>query len=232
MIGTSDRVVATLARLNTYADEQQSSKRGGTTTPLTIAVNRQAGSRGAEIARIAGARLGWPVYDHELLQRISAEKGLHARLVEHLDERRLNWLEAIVLAYSAGGGKEGAYLQALLELFGSLSKMGRCIIVGRGAAHALPPETTLRVRIIADRAARIANVQKTQGLSAGEAERWVDSTDRERERFSRYYFNANVADPMLYDLVLRSDRLGVEEPAAIIAQAGQVMDARLTASGA
>jgi hypothetical protein len=140
MIGTSDRVVETLARLNHFVDEHRSRVKAGTTPPLTIAVNRQAGSRGADIARLAGARLGWPVYDHELLERIAAEKGLHARLVEQLDERRLSWVEGIIVAYASAGGREGAYLQALLQLFGSLGKMGHCIIVGRGAAHALPPQ--------------------------------------------------------------------------------------------
>jgi cytidylate kinase len=229
MIGTSDRMVATLARLSHYVDEHRSSKKASTTTPLTVAVKRQAGSGGAEIARAAGAKLGWPVYDHELLQRISEEKGLRARLVEQLDERRMNWLEAIVLAYSSGGGKEGAYLHALLELFGSLGKIGHCIIVGRGAAHALPPETTLRVRILADHSVRIANVQKTQGLSADEARRWVNTADHERKKFVRYYFQADVTDPMLCDLVLRSDRLGVEECATIIAHAAQAMDAAISA---
>src|SRR6516162_5248086 len=95
--------------------------------PLTIALSRQAGSRGAEIARAAGARLGWPVYDHELLKIIAAEKGLHSRLVEQLDERGVSWLEGIILAFGTReGGREGTYLRALLELFGSLSKIGHC----------------------------------------------------------------------------------------------------------
>jgi hypothetical protein len=229
MIGTSDRVVATLARLQNYVEEHRSAMKASLKHPLTIALNRQAGSRGAEIARAAGARLGWPVYDHELLQIIAAEKGLHARLVEQLDERSISWLEGMVLAFGTRqGGREGAYFRALLELFGSLSKMGHSIIVGRGAAHVLPPETTLRVRVIADRPARVAQVQRGQSLSAAEAERWIDTTDHERQRFSRHYFSADVTDPMLYDLVLRSDRLGADECAAVIAQAGQLMDARLT----
>jgi hypothetical protein len=230
MIGTSDRMVETLARLNHYVDEHRSRLKGDITPPLTVAINRQAGSRGAEIARLAGARLGWPVYDHELLERIAAEKGLHARLVEQLDERRLTWLQSLVVAYSRDGGREGAYLQALLELFGSLSKIGHCIIVGRGAAHVLPPETTLRVRITADRAARVEHVQKSQGMPHADAERWVNSTDHERQRFVRYYFRADVHDAMLYDLILRSDRLGGEETAALIAHTAQTVDARMRLS--
>src|SRR5262249_43681216 len=38
---------------------------------FTIALSREAGTYGAAIARAVADRLGWPVYDSELLQRIS-----------------------------------------------------------------------------------------------------------------------------------------------------------------
>jgi cytidylate kinase len=225
MVDISDRVVKTLARLQGYSS-QASPERVGP-APITIALSRQAGSRGAEIARAAGARLGWPVYDQELLQLIAAQTGLHTHLVERLDEHYRTWLEEMARAAGSNeGGRDGAYLQALLNLVGSLSKAGHCIIVGRGAAHVLPEETTLRVRVIAARAARIAQVQKSRGLSAIAAEHLIDSTDRERQRFIRGYFHADVIDSLAYDLVLRSDRLGVEECASLIAQAVRVLEAR------
>ena len=97
-----------------------------------------------------GGQLGWPVYDHELLDCIAEEKGLTARLLEHMDERLVGWLEESVRAFcTQEGSQEGVYLKALLELLASLGKAGRCVIVGRGAAQVLPAETTLRVRVIA-----------------------------------------------------------------------------------
>ncbi len=83
----------------------------------------------------------------------------------------------------------------------------------------LPPETTLRVRVIAPRARRVAAVQKTRGVSPAEAEDWVDRRDRERLRFVDYYFHSNAADPLLYDLVLNSERLSSDECADLIVQA-------------
>jgi len=56
------------------------------TPRYTIAVSREAGSGGASIAREIGRRLGWAVYDHELLDKISAETGLRTELLESLDE--------------------------------------------------------------------------------------------------------------------------------------------------
>jgi len=233
MIGLTDRTTESLARLRQLFEADQYKTEGRPEPrerpPLTIAVSRQAGSRGAEIARLAGGLLSWPVYDHELLDRIAEEKGLSARMLESLDERDVSWLEEIVRSFGGKhSGREGAYLHGLLAVLKPLGKTGRCIIVGRGGAHVLPRETTLSVRVIAPRADRIAEVRRRDGLAAAEAERWVDEHDRERLRFVRY-FGADAADPMAYDLVLNSARMGASECAALIVQAAYAFEGRLGA---
>jgi cytidylate kinase len=226
MIGVgSDRFVEALARLHKHAEEHHEERTRR--SPPSIAISRQAGSRGAEVARLVGEELGWPVYDHELLQRISQDKGLHARLLERLDERHTGWLEEISTTLIApAGGKEMSYVRSLLELFASLSEQGHCVIVGRGAAHVLPAETTLRVRMVAPRANRIEAVMTTKGLSKAEAERWIDRTDSERRGFVKHYFNRDVDDPMGCDLLLNTGRLSPRTCAGLIAQAARAMEAR------
>jgi cytidylate kinase len=224
MISTeSDRFVEALARLNRYAESKPGTRRPR--PPLSIALTRQAGSRGAEVARAVGARLGWTVYDHELLRRIAEEKGVQGRLLEMLDERHMGWLEEMMASFAIGqASHETTYLRSLLELFATLGEVGHCVIVGRGGAHVLLPETTLRVRIIAPRADRAATVARNQHLSPAEAEKWVDRTDWERKRFVEHYFNRNPEDPLGYDLILNSSRLGIEGCAGVIAGAAHTME--------
>jgi cytidylate kinase len=225
MTGTTDRVVEALAQLYRHSEAQEAKK--GTHPPLTVALSREAGSRGAEVARAAGARLGWPVYDRELLDQIAAQKGLQAQLLAQLDERYVNWLEEAVRAFcTRDSGAKSSFLRGLLELMASLGKAGHHVIVGRGAPHVLPAERTLRVRVVAPRAFRIAQVQKSQGMSATAAERWVDVTDRNRLRFAERYFGVDAADPTRYDLVLNSARLTLEECAGIIEKAASQMQER------
>jgi cytidylate kinase len=225
MAGTTDRVVEALARLHRHSEAQDAKK--GEHPPITVAISREAGSRGAEIARAAGARLGWPVYDREIINHIAAEKGLQAALLARLDERYVNWLEDAVRALcTRDSGTEGDFMRGLLELMASLGKAGHHVIVGRGTPHMLPAERTLRVRVIAPRAFRIAQVQKSQGMSASAAERWVDVTDRDRLRFAERYFGVNAADPLRYDLILNSSRLSIDECAALIEKAASQLEAR------
>lgn len=223
----SDRFVESLASLQQYAEGHPQGTRG---PALTIAISRQAGARGVEIARQVGERLGWPVYDHELLTRIAEEKGLHKRLLERLDERATGWLEEMVTSFgSHEGGREGAYIKHLLEQLVTLGKAGHCVIVGRGGAQILPAEVTLRVRIVAPRAFRVAAIQKDQGITQLEAERWVDRVDQERARFIKTYFHKDVNDPLSYDLSVNSGRYALDDCAALICEAARMLEAHLHA---
>lgn len=223
-LAMSDRFVESLARLQRYAEGHPPPTKGG--PPLTVAISRQAGARGVEIARKVGERLGWPVYDHELLARIAEEKGLHQRLLERLDERTTSWLEEMVTSFgSHEGGREGAYLKHLLEQLATLGKAGHCVIVGRGGAQVLPAETTLRVRVVAPRGFRVAAVQKEQSISHAEAEKWVDRVDQERSRFIKVYFHKDANDPLGYDLTINSSRYTSDDCAALICDAVRMLEA-------
>jgi cytidylate kinase len=224
----SDRFVEALARLHRYAESHPAPRPEHLPPPLTVALSRQAGSGGADIARAVGARLGWPVYDHELLTRVAEEKGLHSKLLEHLDEHSVSWLEDMFQSFSSHPAPtEMAYIKALLELLVSLGKAGHCVIVGRGAAQVLPPDTTLRLRVIAPREVRIANIARSKDMTPDQAERWVDHTDRERTRFVERHFHRNATDPMGYDLILNSGRLSVEQCATLVVSAAQMLEERL-----
>jgi cytidylate kinase len=225
MSPTSDRVIEALARLHRYVESQPTPRQ---TLPLTIAISRQAGARGAEIAQAVGARLGWPVYDCELLTHIAQEKGLNARLLDHLDERCTNWLEEIITGFSTQySPTEWTYMKQLLHLLVSLGQVGHCVIVGRGAGHVLPAPTTLHVRLIAPRDVRVSKTEKRKGLSKPEAERWVDQTDSDRTRFVKYRFDKDPNDPLNYDVILNSGRYSTEECAELIVQAARVKDAQV-----
>src|SRR6516165_2044599 len=52
---------------------------------LTIAVSREAGSRGHTIGSRAGLKLGWPVYNQELLQYVAQEGAPRHSPCESLD---------------------------------------------------------------------------------------------------------------------------------------------------
>src|SRR5205809_7987864 len=60
---------------------------------LTIAISREAGSRGGSIARRAGRKLDWQVYNQELLEYIAGESAFRQSLFDNLPSHAARWTE-------------------------------------------------------------------------------------------------------------------------------------------
>jgi len=156
---------------------------------------------------------------------------LSERLLEKLDERCTGWLEEILAGFSSESSpSDWTYMKQLLEVLASLGEVGHCVIVGRGAGHVLPAETTLRVRVVSPRIVRVLKTEKWLGVSKAEAERWVDQTDVDRARFVKTHFNKDPNDPLNYDLVLNSGHCGIDDCVELIVQAARLKDAKVKAS--
>src|SRR4029079_5991322 len=123
---------------------------------FTIALSREAGTQGAAVGREVGARLGWQVYDHELLERIAQDLGVRTILLDRVDERRKSWLkESFESLFGVPFVSEAAYVHRLIKTILALGAHGECIIVGRGSPFILPAASTLRVRLIGPLADRV-----------------------------------------------------------------------------
>lgn len=194
----------------------------------TLAITREAGTPGTSVAREVGARLDWPVYDHELVELIAQETGLRTNLLDSVDEHHRPWLlECFESLGSARRLSESGYAVHVLETVVALGLQGHCVIVGRGAAHILPSFSTLRVRLVGLLEDRVANAARQQNLSREEAARWVEKTDCERTEFVKAHFFKDPADPRHYDLVLNTSRWSVSECADLIVRALHQLESQL-----
>ena len=63
---------------------------------FTIALSREVGARGTSVARAVGARLGWAVYDNEILERIAQEMKVRPRALQRVDERHASLLNEFI----------------------------------------------------------------------------------------------------------------------------------------
>ena len=102
---------------------------------LTIA--RDEGSLGNEIAQELARRLGWHVFDKEIVTYIAKNSHVRERLVRQLDQKSQGLIEDAISRflrmpeYASFGTDD--YREALLETLVSLATHGSAIIVGRGA---------------------------------------------------------------------------------------------------
>ncbi len=186
----------------------------------TIAISREAGALGSSVGQELATQLGWRLYDQELLDQLASEMGLQPSLLDGVDERPMSWVRELLESFSSQAGTSTAgYSHRLIKKLVALASRGECIIVGRGAPHILPAGSTLRVRLVAPRAFRIAAIQRLRGIMAAEAERWMDATDRKRIRFVTEWPGKDATDPGLYDLVLNVSRFTVPQAASVVIDA-------------
>lgn len=207
------------------------SEKGVPTRPVfSICISREAGSGGITVAREVGRRLGWPVFDEELMEKLADELKVDVTYLKDYDEQRGSWLVDTIKAFSTSSASvsEVAYFHRLVKMLHALGLRGECIVVGRGSNFILPQETTLRVRIVASHNDRIAFMVREHKLTSVEATRYVETKDRDRHKFIKDHFHKEHDDPLNYDLTINRSRFSVDETAEMVIEALQRMQARKT----
>jgi cytidylate kinase len=189
---------------------------------LTVAVSREAGSRGGTIARRAGRKLGWQVYNQELLEYLAHERHLNRDLFQVLDKPALDWVEEQLLTLlQRQSFAEHKSLVELARVVLAIGARGEAVILGRGAGCILPSQSTLHVRIVGPLPERIAYMSQLERLTRDQAEVQVHKRDQQRAEFVATHFNRQPADVYQYDLILNSTQLGEDLCAELIARATQ-----------
>ncbi len=176
-----------------------------------ITISREPGSGGRVVAKKLAEKLGFELYHQEVLHEIAKRADVSEKLLETLDEKGLNVLEDCIssIVYDRHLWPD-EYLKHLMKVIGAIGEHGRAVIVGRGANFVIPPENRFRLRIVAPMATRIANLTRTFDVAAQDAKRRIVRTESDRRAFIRKYFNADIADPINYDLVINTGALGID----------------------
>lgn len=186
--------------------------------PLSVAISRQGGLEAGPIASALHRRLGWEIYDRELLHRVADEMGASPERLRQFDESGLNIFSDFAQSFGLQDNmSESRYVHHLFRVIWDTASKGNGIFIGRGSPHMLPARSTLRVLLRADFEERVTATQSRIGLSRDEAAADVRRLDTERQQFGRQFLNRNLFEPAHYDLVIDPLRFGDDSTAAIIA---------------
>jgi cytidylate kinase len=189
---------------------------------LTIAISREAGSRGGSISQRAALKLGWQVYRQETLEYIAQEGSLRQELSQDLSPAAAQWVEQHLdrLLREQNLSRHPSVVE-MARIILSLGAGGEVVLVGRGAGCILPSASTLHVRVIAPLADRVAYMAQWLRLTSEEAAEQVRLRDTRRSDFIATHFHRQPSDIYQYDLLLNSSLLGEELCAELIVQAAR-----------
>ncbi len=187
-----------------------------------VLISRERGAGGNAVAQLVGKRLGWQVFDGEIVDEIAKKAHVRRQLIESLDERDRTTIRDIVgqlLNPQEMGTTD--YLVHLKQIVLTLGHQGDVVIVGHGARYILPVQFGLNVRMIAPVEVRVRRLADKAHLSLGAARVEIERIDHERVKSVHRYFGQNVADPLSHDLIINTAALTVEAAAAVVITALQ-----------
>jgi hypothetical protein len=182
-----------------------------------VAISREAGAGGGEIAQLVGQKLGWEVLDKNLLDQVADRFHLPRLMLDLVDETKSSWVYDVLGTWMDHKlVPHEKYVAFLSRVMLAAAQHGNCVFVGRGAQFLLPRDNGLAVRIIAPEKCRVERIVRQQNLSLAAAQQWMVETDRARRDFVAEHFHHAIDDPHLYDLTLNTERLEVADAAAQI----------------
>jgi cytidylate kinase len=187
-----------------------------------ITVSKEPGAGGNILAQKIAEHLDLDLFNRDIIKEIAESAKISASVIETLEKERLSGVEDFI---SSLVNKHylypGLYLEHLMKVVCTIAEHGRAVIVGRGANFILPPKKRFSVRMVAPLDVRIKNISRRFGVSADEAKRRIIQRESRRRAFVRQSFNADISDPLHYDLTINTGNLSMES--AVEAVIGAVM---------
>ena len=190
-----------------------------------ITISSEPGSGGRILAQALAQRLKIDLFDRDIIKEIAESARISGAVIESLEKERFTGVQDFISSLVNDRYLwPGVYLEHLMKVVAVIASHGNAIIVGRGANFLIPPRERLSIRVIAPLDVRIANVAKEFNVSREDARRRVINRENRRAAFIRQSFNAEVADPHNYNLVINTD--GMDIDTMLGAVAGMVLGAK------
>ena len=217
---------------------------------MLITLSRQMGSFGDTIAARVAAALDLALVDRTYIARLAASSGLPKAVLQQLTYEGQRSLAAEILdsmqglpaamargpsfASSPSGMlaplvsplsidlQEG--MRTLAEIIRNVAAQGQVLVLGQGGQvllHDMPD--SCHVQIVAPVELRVRRVAERRQTVEAEARRQVRQNDRARADYLARYLGVNWLDPVLYDLVISTERASVDSAVSLIISASQAL---------
>lgn len=186
-----------------------------------ITIGRQYGSGGREIGQRIAKHYGIPFYDNELITRAAKESGFAEETFARAEDKASNsLLYSLAMGINSYGtqdfGFNGLSLDdkvflAQSDVIRKVAEEGPCVIVGRCADYVLKEYNNI-VNIfvhaaLSFRIDRAINEYNDDKKSAADI---ILKNDKRRSNYYNYHVGEKWTNLMNYDLVVRSDLMGID----------------------
>ncbi len=228
--GYVDLINSQWLKASSHEKEGLSGSRRGVVT-----ISRQAGSGAHVVAEALVENLQanapndafpWTIFDRNLVEKVLEDHDLPARLAASMPEDRKSEMADTLDGLFGQQATSWTLVKKTAETILHLAEVGNAVIIGRGANIITATRASaFHVRLVGSLERRIEHLIDYKHLSLEEAKGYARTEDLGRARYVKKYYSAEIEDPLLYDLVINTDRVPYEEAGRLIADA---LSARLS----
>jgi cytidylate kinase len=181
-----------------------------------ITISRHIGCGGSVIGKLIAGKLNVVLYDDARLQEEALKMGISFEDLKSLDEKAPGFFDRILTR------KPELYLDFMEAVIYEVAHRGEGVIIGHGSQMLLRDfGCALHVYLHAAMPSRIKNMMEQKLLTQEAAEKLIRKSDNEQNGFFRYAFNMNWNDPSLYDLIINTEKIGIDSAVGLIMDAAQ-----------
>lgn len=191
-----------------------------------ITIERQYGSGGSIIGKIAAEKLGINCYNRQILDMTAEKCGYDKSKLEAAEETvPTSFLYSLMLSANPARAMEDnlplsdkVFLMESKIINGIADKEEQFVIIGRCGSYILEERGCFNVYIYASEKFRAARAVSEYGIQASRAESVMKKADKRRETFFNVNTGRSWQDKEIYSLCLNSE-IGDELCAEIIVKA-------------
>jgi cytidylate kinase len=175
-----------------------------------VAISETVGSWGTEIGRALASGQGWEFADREIITKAAEVFGEGPVELKHAIEEKPTLWDRLRQSQQ----RYATYVEAtVLEM----AARDNVVLVGRASTVILRDVPhALRVRVIASEYVRAQRIERQQGLTADAALDFVRHADHDLAARVRFLYHLDWDAPLLYDVVLNTERLSVSRAVAML----------------
>lgn len=203
-----------------------------------ITVSRMYGSCGSEVAERVAEKLGWHLFDNEIIDAIAERSGLTRAEVTAQDEHVPSLVERLASALSLGSPEimppvpagtiestEERIVAVTRQIIEEAVQQGPAVFVGRGAQALLAARAdALHVFCYAPPSALRRYEMTKSGVSPEEADRRVNAINKHREAYVKRHWNRKWLAHENYHLCVNTSWLSIACAADLVVDAARRLE--------
>ena len=179
---------------------------------FVVAIGREFGAQGCDIAEKLAEKLGVKLYDRQLVEEAAKKLELDEHTVQKADEVSAKDIEGLKTTYGVGNFYLSTQvLDAQADIIERVAQNESCIIMGRCADYILKDrDDCLKIYIYAPFDVRTKHIAEKYDMSMFSAKRLVRQMDEKRDTYYKYVTGNRRGEHDGKDAMFDSSIMGVD----------------------